>query len=184
MLDIRYVAGLFDGEGCISLVKQKRLNSDLPTYTIRVVLAMCHKPIIKRLHQEFGGLYSERLGTEKARNSFSIMWANNKAIPFLEQLAPHLVLKKAEAEVALEFLSELSSVGTSFWRKATTEQIADLQSKREDVRSRLAHMKRVNYSLGWDGSEFGENPMPGLEKDAEGQPRAKQELTTLGVCND
>lgn len=145
---------------------------------------MTHKPIIQRLKQQFGGVYQEREGNEKSRNAFSLLWANNKAEEFLRLIAPHLILKKDEAELALEFIDTLASVGTSFWRNATQEQIVELQSKREDVRYRLAQMKRVEYRLSWDGCEFGENPMPGLKADAEGQPRAKQELTTLGVCND
>lgn len=146
---------------------------------------MTHKPIIKRMHKQFGGIYQERLSKDaKARNSFSILWAGHKAVPILEMLMPHLILKRAEAEVALEFIRELASVGTSFWRKADQGQIDQLQAKRESVRSRLAQMKRVNYSVNWDECEFGENPMPGSEMSAEGQPRAKQQPTTAGVCND
>lgn len=102
----------------------------------------------------------------------------------LELLTPHLVLKKAEAQIALKFINELSQVGTSFWRNASDQDVSDLLDKREVVRKRLAQLKRVNYSVGWDGDEFGENPMPGSEMSAEGQPRAKQELATPGVCND
>lgn len=185
MLDIRYVAGLFDGEGCISLIKANRKNSSLHSYSVRVVIAMTNKPIIKLLHSQFGGIYTERNGNDTStRNSFSLLWSNNKAKPILEQLLPHLILKRSEAEIALNFINELSQVGTSFWRKATQNQISELQNKRENVRKLLAQMKRVNYSTKWNDGELGETPMPGLAIVAEGQPLAKQRLAAVGVCND
>jgi hypothetical protein len=148
MLDVRYVAGLFDGEGCISLVKQRRLNSPLPSYTIRVVIAMTHKPIILLLQDQFGGHVSQRKGQKEGhRNAFTLMWANRQAGTILQILIPHLILKRAEAEVALDFIQTLSQVGTSFWRGATPQEIQALQDKREVVRQRLASMKRVEFEL-------------------------------------
>lgn len=177
MIDIRYMAGLFDGEGCISLVKQARANSPLPIYSVRVVIAMTHKPTIKAIHGQFGGIYSERKGTGINRNAFSVMWANRKAIPMLAALLPYLQIKREEAVIAMDFLNRLSSVGTSFWRKASQAEIDLLLAERETIRIKLAALKRVNHSVRWDDGEFGENPMPGVS--AEGQSRAKQ--TTLKV---
>lgn len=148
MLDIRYVAGLFDGEGCISLVKQRRLNSPLHSYNMRVVIAMTHKPMIKLLQEQFGGNFTERKGSmHNHRNAFTISWSNKRAGTMLQILAPHLVIKRAEAEVALEYLNTLSQMGTSFWRGASSEEIQLLLDKREMVRTRLASMKRVEYEL-------------------------------------
>ena len=178
MIDIRYMAGLFDGEGCICLVKQKVIGLKYPNYSIRCVVSMCHKPIIKMIQAQFGGLYSERKGTDKQRNSFSLMWTNNRAKPFIESLLPHLILKREEAEVALDYLNRLRHPGTSFWRKANQEQIDHLLAERELVRTKLALLKRVNYSVKWDADEFGEKPMPGAS--AEGQPRAKPVLVKTG----
>ena len=180
MIDIQYMAGLFDGEGCISLVKQRRLDSDLPIYSIRCVIAMCHKPIIKAINAQFGGLYSERRGvSDKQRNSFALMWANNKAKFFLETLLPHLILKREEAEIALDFLSRLRHPGTSFWRRATQTEIDCLQAEREFVRIKMSALKHVNHSVKWDSGELGEQPMPGSVKSAEGQPRTKQTSVKL-----
>ena len=177
MIDIRYLAGLFDGEGCVSLVKQARVNSPLPSYSVRVVISMTNKPLIKAIYGQFGGNYTERKGINGCRNVFSVMWANRKAIPMLTALIPHLHIKREEAEIALDFMMRLGSVGTAFWRRATQADIDLLLAEREAVRARLAALKRVNHSVRWDDGEFGENPMPGVS--AEGQSRAKQ--TTLKV---
>lgn len=174
MIDIRYMAGLFDGEGCICLVKQRNLKSDLPIYSIRCVLSMCHKPFIKSVQAQFGGLYTERKGSGMQRNSFALQWTNNRSKPFLEILLPHLIMKREEAQIALDYLSRLRNPGTRFWRNASNEEIACLQAERELVRAKLSALKRVNHSIKWDSGEFGEQPMPGSTKSAEGQPRAKQ----------
>jgi len=135
---------------------------------------MTHEPIIKMIQAQFGGIYTQRQGFGKARNSFSLQWCNNKATPFLKLLLPHLILKKEEAEIALHFIENLRQMGTSFWRKASKEDIAALLAEREIIRAKLSALKRVSYSTKWDEGEFGESPMPGQEIDAEGQPRAKQ----------
>ena len=178
MLDIRYFSGLFDGEGCICLVKQHLKRSDNPTYAIRLVVSMTHKPIIKAMQAQFGGLYSERRGSGMQRNSFAVMWASRKATAMLEMMLPHLILKREEAEVALDFQRRLSRPGTSFWRTATKEAKEALQAEREFVRAKLSALKRVNHSVKWDADEFGENPMPG--ESAEGQSRAKPVLVKTG----
>ena len=67
-------------------------------YSVRCVLSMCHKPFIKSVQAQFGGLYTERKGSGKARNSFALQWTNNRSKPFLEALLPYLIMKREEAE--------------------------------------------------------------------------------------
>ena len=180
MLDVRYVAGLFDGEGCICLCKFHAAATNYPTHSLHCVISMTHKPIIKMLHAQFGGIYTQRTVTnDKWRNAFSLQWVSRKAVPFLEMLRPHLILKAEEADIALAFLhSRLRSPGTSWWRRATKEEIAALLAEREAVRLKLSALKRINHSVTWDSDEFGEQPMPG--ESAEGQPRAKPVLVKTG----
>ena len=56
--DIAYIAGLFDGEGCVSYKQynrqRKHNKKPYPTWQIRVEIAMTDKAIIEWLHDTLG----------------------------------------------------------------------------------------------------------------------------------
>ena len=57
-LDIAYIAGLFDGEGCITykqyMRKRKGQKKAYPTWSIRMEIAMTDKSILVWLHEVLG----------------------------------------------------------------------------------------------------------------------------------
>ena len=56
--DIAYIAGLFDGEGCVSYKQYNRQREHnkkpYPTWQIRVEIAMTDKAVIEWLHETLG----------------------------------------------------------------------------------------------------------------------------------
>ena len=56
--DIAYIAGLFDGEGCVSYKQynrqRKHNKKPYPTWQIRVEIAMTDKAVIEWLHETLG----------------------------------------------------------------------------------------------------------------------------------
>ena len=56
--DIAYIAGLFDGEGCVSYKQynrqRKHNKKPYPTWQIRVEIAMTAKAVIEWLHETLG----------------------------------------------------------------------------------------------------------------------------------
>lgn len=56
--DIAYIAGLFDGEGCVTYVKANKSRGPgtkaYPTWNIRLEIAMTEKDIIKWVHKKLG----------------------------------------------------------------------------------------------------------------------------------
>ncbi|MDO5535856.1 MAG: hypothetical protein Q4F65_14560 [Propionibacteriaceae bacterium] len=109
-MDIAYVAGLIDGEGCIHLGTRKG------TYRARVTVGMTEValPLLRELQEEWqGSIYCSRQPTEKWAGAWVWSVQGAPARVLLESLTPHLRLKKEQATLALEV---------------------------EDIRSRLARM--------------------------------------------
>ena len=95
-----YAAGLFDGEGCISICGPLQRGGA----NLRVVLGNTYKPILEQLKAQFGG--SVGLG-RRATVCRLTLWqwtlSGDKAVRFLEIVFPYLVIKKEQAQIAFEF---------------------------------------------------------------------------------
>lgn len=101
---LAYLAGFFDGEGCIYINKfwDKRLNRH--EYALSIEVGNTN-PVPLRMFQEiFGGDFRPRI---KKQKHWKQAWAwrvkSEMAEIFLESLLPYLVLKEEEAILALEY---------------------------------------------------------------------------------
>lgn len=115
--EIAYYAGLFDGEGCISI----RLNRPTETskhktslYSLVTKVTMCDESLIKELHRKFkfGHVVVNQniasLGL-KRRPAWSWTCMSKEAAQVVQILSPYLKSKAREAMIALEFMKLPSS---------------------------------------------------------------------------
>lgn len=105
---IEYFAGLFDGEGCIHIRKSKR-PSGIWGYQLSCVLGMVTPKPIHLLKKTFGG--SIYIAKKKRPNRDCHNWTvcSRIALRFLEQVEPHLIVKKEEALLAMEFQAHVDA---------------------------------------------------------------------------
>jgi hypothetical protein len=112
-LEKAYIAGFFDGEGCISLGYKKDTSYRRHhTYQLVVTVANTNKEILNFLHQRFGGHF--RKGRPPSKNGKEVyVWALlcRKALKFLEEIYPYLRLKKKQAELAFEYYKLVNPYG-------------------------------------------------------------------------
>lgn len=103
-----YIAGLIDGEGYIGLWKKPTRSTvhAIQGYQPGIKIAMVGADeLLYALQDEFGGYIEYRKST-KPNQRDSVCWTiRNKArtAEFIEYIMPHLVLKKKQAELLLEF---------------------------------------------------------------------------------
>lgn len=106
-----YVAGIIDGEGCITILiqnpgKDGRLS---PSHRLFVKVTMGHKPTIEYLHKMVGlgsiHLQSgQRSRQGKQWNDAWTWWVGGRqASALVREVRPLLITKAEEADVALEF---------------------------------------------------------------------------------
>ncbi len=185
---VEYVAGLFDGEGCIHIGRRKR-GIRLPQFFLQVSITMAHTMILEL--EEFTGGYTQTIMRDLhipgRRRIHTISWTGTGARDFLESIYDHLHIKQEEARVAIIFQDHMNAYkGHASSNRITLRELQRLTAYREKLRLRVKECKDVmlHGAADWDASEFGEPPMPG-HVDAEGQSRAKQEATQLpGVCRE
>lgn len=101
-----YIAGFFDGEGCISILKTKANGRNRsPRYTLVAVMVQKSDIPMGELYEEIGlgSIHMQR--SNRTDNSYLYHWqiSSQGAATFLKCILPYLRSKKREAEIAIEF---------------------------------------------------------------------------------
>ncbi len=89
--ELAYAAGLFDGEGSISLVRQRKSRTHSP----QVSVASTDYEVVKWFQDRFGGSIVTKQ-PQKSNHSVSYDWrlADRRALEFLEIIRPYLVIER------------------------------------------------------------------------------------------
>ena len=140
-LFVGYLAGLVDGEGCIYIGRTyaKALCDRTPesrqylflsvSITSTTLMLMCW------LKDNFGGSFrSKKPSDEKYKECYGWRLVSNQAAGFLERILPLLIVKREQAEIAIEFQSRISGNHANAvtdeemsYRLSLKEQIEDLR---------------------------------------------------------
>lgn len=153
---IAYCAGLFDGEGCISIGRYRKGRNGYAK--LQIIVVQKRTDCIDFLIKVFGG--NRRM--VQRRNGKDIYWRwvlwANKSVEFLSKLLPYLIEKKDQAVLAIEFQQMCDSQAISFTqngkpgRPGFSPEIHIIRNKYADKLSQLkrltvAETKRENSQL-------------------------------------
>jgi hypothetical protein len=113
--DKAYLAGIIDGEGCITVCKGAKYDNRVVT----VAVVMNDREAVDMLFAAFGGCFFEvKKSNPKWNDSFRWAVKQRKAKIALEAVLPYLRVKDRQARLALEFISSFTHIGG----RATVEQ--------------------------------------------------------------
>lgn len=143
--DLLYLAGLIDGEGCISLFRSKRKGkcsyhtyaSNNPNYHIELRIEMSKAKKLFFYYKEIlgGSIWQrKRKGRDCIMYCWSVSGSNLKKL--LIFVCPYLKLKQKEARLALEFISLLKK--KAFYNALTNKEL----QLRENIYQKLKKAKR------------------------------------------
>lgn len=106
-MNISYIAGFFDGEGCIS----RRMKGDNP----RVVVTIAQKSptVLQEIRRHLGYGRINRVGYSEGRDySYRLTIEGKENVSqFLLGVYPHLIVKRPRADIALQLLAISPSLG-------------------------------------------------------------------------
>jgi hypothetical protein len=108
-MKLAYCAGFFDGEGSISIHYSMRDHKGGKVYARwqeEVKVTQLAREPLDLFTELFGGyVYETEHYTAKGEHHYRFDWklTSRKAHEFLEVIVPLLILKKQEAEIAIEF---------------------------------------------------------------------------------
>ncbi|GAI94911.1 unnamed protein product, partial [marine sediment metagenome] len=88
-VDLAYAAGLFDGEGCISISRKQRGRY----FDLICRVGICDKEVPTLLQKQFGGSVYES-HRDGLKTSWQWTVCSKNALSFLEAVCGHLRIKK------------------------------------------------------------------------------------------
>lgn len=135
--DLAYIAGLFDGEGCVLVAKAARTNGK-QYYTLLTNISNKDLRCLRFSQERFGGRINVQRSSQVGR------WAltSNRAARFLKAILPYLVIKKDQAEKAIEYQAWRCARQGSETRR-NTPQTKESVAMDQDFRAQLKLMKRI-----------------------------------------
>lgn len=131
---LAYLAGFFDGEGCIfSYITRKNYP---PTLGLQVTNT--HPDVIYLFKEVFGGYIVKSVRAGPRKTAYIWYLKGQAAKNVLELFMPYLITKKEQARIGIELQSLVVSLGA----RLTDEQ----RSRRYELAAELAANKRINYA--------------------------------------
>lgn len=140
--DTAYIAGLFDGEGYITISGYSKGKNAGRVY-LAVGINMTNEWPLQWLKFNFGGsLKCSKHKQQNWRDAWQWQLSANKAIIFLETLYPFLKLKKPEADTAIAFQRAKNKIRYGRGHPKTAEVIAVQEAQRILIRKQKGRKDR------------------------------------------
>lgn len=105
---IPYIAGLIDGEGCVTIVRNKKVN----TFSPLVQVAMTERRPIEFIHSLYSG--NVRFDRNLVNRQSIHIWNRSTqtgCLDFLQACLPFLLVKDIHARLVIDFITECSVGG-------------------------------------------------------------------------
>lgn len=133
-INLSYLAGFFDGEGCISILKYSKNSKWNASYFLQAQIGQKYGSTLDWVKENYGG------NVYKKRDQTWIV-TNFKAYEFIKLLMPYLRYKKPQAELAIKFYEEriLGAKRKHASHPHSQEEIA----KREEMLKQMQLLKRL-----------------------------------------
>ncbi len=142
-IGLAYFAGLFDGEGCISIGHHKpQRGKRTEQHTLRCSVVMTDKKCVTSFIV-FGGSICQKtkfLTNPKWQPQWTWSISSNQAKGFLETFLPFLRLKKKQAQLAIEF------------QEMRSRPLAHNKVSKEEISKRNWYWQRLK-ELKWEHSD-------------------------------
>ena len=130
-LSLEYIAGLFDGEGWITVNKNKK------TFIPVVGIKMNGFNLLKKLNNEFGGYFYQRKNYINRPLTEWTLKGAFQVIPFLKKIEPFLIIKKEQAQLCLELCNTFSI------RKSNGDWVKKIKLNKDIIDLRETFKKQI-----------------------------------------
>lgn len=136
-----YLAGLFDGEGSVNIFKQSnRKDMNYPAYFVEISIGNTHKGVLQWILEHFGGRLTDNAEQYSHRNQRTWRWraSSDEAYKTLVLMLPYLIIKKEQAQLAIEFRERQVAFKAYSHNPLTAEET----EWRESQKIKLSTMRR------------------------------------------
>jgi hypothetical protein len=142
-LEYAYLAGFFDGDGCVNIAKHTGPRCISPSYGLRLIFAQSDGPFLKYWQAKtgIGRVYERTQESNLSPTHPGYHWRINtrEAEGLLRRIVDYVVLKRDQVQVALKFLD----IPAGPWGSAGIPQ--DITRRREECKRALSKLKDTRF---------------------------------------
>lgn len=124
-LSLTYLAGIIDGEGCLTIQRSMTARS----HTFKIKISMTHKKVLETIKYNFGGhLWGPYKHNGRKKEKLVWEWCvyGKEAFELLKKVKKYLIVKREEAHVAFDFCRQVFYRERHFGpTQLTEEEITD-----------------------------------------------------------
>lgn len=144
IISAQYLAGLFDGEGCVSILKHNKKGTVY--YVLDVRMHLCFRPTLEAIAETFGGRVTNPQTLRSVNHKMKFDWVvdGKAAIPVLEAIAPYALEKKDQIEMALEYARKLALIGRDRADKAQRDELGAEYRDRLHIAKDRVNTRRID----------------------------------------
>jgi hypothetical protein len=143
-IDLAYIAGFIDGEGCITIVRiNKTGTKELLWHRPVLAIYNTNRDILNWIQVVLGvgSVCSASLGPPARKQCWRYSVSNSAAIRVIEKVMPYLKVKKLQAAILLRYKDTYPSVG---WRLSTPGSVTDT---REILKTQIQDLNKKGPSI-------------------------------------
>lgn len=142
--DYAYLAGFFDGEGCVYISK-----TSATTYTLYVMISQAKGDVLGWLHDEFGGsLTHKRHSVTNERKYWCWKISGAIAEDFLHRIYPYVIQKSKEIDVAFRLCEHKRAYSlkslAGLKQQGTIERVL---REREQMKQEISGLKKISQEI-------------------------------------
>ncbi len=107
-MDIRYIAGYFDGEGCIGIyaTHSKGCYNGI-RFDLKIFLTSGDRDILEKMHTKCGGFFNPKpYHRPKRIPLYCVMWQAKSAYLFMKKIVKYSISKKEQIQLAIKYYEE------------------------------------------------------------------------------
>lgn len=103
-IELAYMTGFIDGEGCISITKTKRRKNSSWHYCMSVIVCCIDLNPLYYIQKFYGGSIHKHRGKPQWKGSYQLRIGMENSHRLLKDIRQFLIVKDAQANTALEFM--------------------------------------------------------------------------------
>ena len=115
MVSYEYIAGFFDGEGYIHIGRRSPGGHSRSPYSLTVSMSNTNKAVLDEVQKIAGGkvLYYASKNIQ-CQSHYRLTLYTRQALNFIKAIQPYLVVKRIQADLAIDFYEHIESTSYYF----------------------------------------------------------------------
>jgi hypothetical protein len=104
-INLQYLAGFIDGEGCITIDKLTRKNktNNKKCFKLSMSITNTYIKIIEEIHNQFGRYLIKLQEPKGCKKYKKVIWEQSHAVKMVKKLLPYLRLKRKQAKLLIAY---------------------------------------------------------------------------------